>query len=131
MEITRSSLPTGTGPADWFTGAVHIDPVAAPTGGSRISAANVHFAPGARTHWHTHPHGQTIWVTEGVCLAQRRGGPVEVLRPGDRAFFAPGEDHWHGAAPDRFTVHVAMMEVDDAGNAADWGDPVTDEEYSA
>ena len=91
--------------------------------------SNVHFSPGARTAWHTHPHGQTIYVTEGVGLVQRRGGPVEVIRPGDRVFFEPGEDHWHGAAPDRFMTHLAMLEVDDEGNSATWGDQVSDEEY--
>ena len=91
----------------------------------------VHFTPGARTAWHTHPNGQTIYVVEGVGLAQRRGGPVEVIRPGDRVFFEPGEDHWHGAAPTRFMTHLAMVEVDDAGKAATWGDHVTEEEYAA
>ena len=100
-------------------------------GGSRLSAASVHFTPGARTAWHTHPNGQTIWVLEGVGLAQRRGGPVEVIRPGDRVFFEPGEEHWHGAAPDRFLTHLSMIQVDDDGNTATWGDHVTDEEYEA
>ena len=94
-----------------------------------LAAANVHFAPGARTAWHTHPHGQTIWVTEGEGRAQRRGGPVEVIRAGDRVFFAPGEDHWHGAAPDRFMTHLAMHQVGDDGSAVAWGDHVTDAEY--
>jgi quercetin dioxygenase-like cupin family protein len=131
MKITKNSLDTAAGPEDWFTGSVYIDAVAAPTNGSRISASSVHFTPGARTHWHTHPNGQTIWVTEGVGHCQRRGGPVEVIRPGDRVFFEPGEDHWHGAAASRFMTHVAIVEVDDEGNAATWGDEVTDEEYRA
>lgn len=131
MQITRNSLDTAAGPEDWFTGTVLVDAVAAPSNGSRISASNVHFTPGARTHWHTHPNGQTVWVTEGVGLCQRRGGPIEVIRPGDRVFFEPGEDHWHGAAPTRFMTHVAMVDVDEDGNAATWGDPVTDEEYAA
>jgi quercetin dioxygenase-like cupin family protein len=129
MEIRRNTDETGRGPADWFTGTVHIDPIAAPSAGSRIGAANVHFAPGARTAWHTHPHGQTIWVTDGVGLCQRRGGPVEVIRPGDRVFFEPGEDHWHGAAPTRLMTHVAMHQADEAGSVATWGDHVSDEEY--
>ena len=129
MKITKSSIETMSGPGDWFTGAVFIDAVAAPTETSRLSASNVHFTPGARTAWHTHPNGQTIWVTEGVGLCQRRGGPVEVIHPGDRVFFEPGEDHWHGAAPERFMVHLAIVEVDDEGNPATWGDHVTDEEY--
>ena len=108
-----------------------IDAVAVPCASSRLSASNVHFTPGARTAWHTHPNGQTIWVTEGIGHAQRRGGPIEVIRPGDRVFFEPGEEHWHGAAATRFMVHVAMLEVDDTGNNAVWGDHVTDDEYAA
>ena len=131
MQITRNSIETATGPGDWFTGAVYIDAVAAPSDGSRLSASSVHFTPGARTAWHTHPNGQTIWVTEGVGLAQRRGGPVEVIRPGDRVFFEPGEDHWHGAAPNRFMTHLAMFDVGDDGTSATWGEHVTDEEYRA
>jgi quercetin dioxygenase-like cupin family protein len=91
----------------------------------------VHFSPGARTAWHTHSNGQTIYVTEGLGLCQRRGGPVEVIRPGDRVFFEPGEDHWHGAAPDRFMTHLAMLEVDGEGASATWGDQVSDAEYGA
>ena len=131
MQITRNGLDTTPGPSDWFTGTVFIDSVAAPSNGSCLSASSVHFAPGARTAWHTHPNGQTIYVLEGVGLAQRRGGPVEVIRPGDRVFFEPGEEHWHGAAPNRFMTHLAMLEVDGAGNAATWGDHVTDEEYGS
>lgn len=131
MQITRNTLETGQGPSDWFTGAVYIDTVAAPSNGSRVSASSVHFTPGARTAWHTHPLGQTIWVTEGVGLCQRRGGPIEVIRPGDRVFFEPGENHWHGAAPTRFMTHLAMLQVDAEGSSATWGDHVTDEEYAA
>ncbi len=130
MQITRSSVATRKGPAEWFTGDVYIDAVTAPTPPSRITASNVHFTPGARTNWHTHPNGQTIFVLEGVGRCQRRGGPVEEIRPGDRVFFEPGEDHWHGAAPDRFMLHVALVEVDDAGTSANWGDAVTDSEYA-
>jgi quercetin dioxygenase-like cupin family protein len=130
MEITRSSLDTAAGPSDWFTGAVFIDSVAAPSGGSRVSASNVHFTPGARTHWHTHPNGQTIFVLEGVGRCQRRGGPVEEIRPGDRVFFEPGEEHWHGAAPNRFMLHVAIAEADDEGSVVTWGEPVSDEDYA-
>ena len=129
MQITRSSLQTAKGPEDWFTGDVYIDSIAVPTGPSRLGAALVHFTPGARTAWHTHPLGQTIYVTEGVGRCQRRGGPIEDIRPGDRVFFAPGEDHWHGAAPDRFMAHVAMQEADDTGSPVTWGTHVTNEEY--
>ena len=131
MQITRNTTETGRGPSEWFTGAVYIDTIAAPSGPSRLSASSVHFTPGARTAWHTHPNGQTIWVTEGACLCQSRGGPIDVIRPGDRVFFEPGEDHWHGAAPTRFMTHLAMLEVDDEGNNATWGDHVSDEEYGA
>ena len=131
MQITRSSVDTQKGPADWFTGDVYIDAVAAPEASSTFAAALVHFTPGARTAWHTHPHGQTIFVTEGVGRCQRRGGPVAEIRPGDRVFFAPDENHWHGAAPNRFMVHLALNEVDDDHVAVNWGDKVTDDEYSA
>ena len=131
MQITRNSTETAAGPSEWFTGSVYIDGIAAPSNGSRISASSVHFTPRARTAWHTHPHGQTIWVSEGVGLCQRRGAPIEVIRPGDRVFFEPGEDHWHGAAPTRFMTHVAMQQADDQGSVVTWGAHVTDEEYAA
>ena len=131
MQITRNSIHTARGSSEWFTGAVYVDPIAAPIGVSRLSASSVHFTPGARTAWHTHPNGQTIFVTEGVGLARRRGGPIEVIRPGDRVFFEAGEDHWHGAAPTRFMTHIAMLDVDDKGNNATWGDHVSDAEYAA
>jgi quercetin dioxygenase-like cupin family protein len=130
MQITRSSLETQKGPAEWFTGDVYIDQVATPTEGSRTAAALVHFMPGARTAWHTHPRGQTIFVTEGVGLCQREGGPVEIIRPGDRVFFEPGEKHWHGAAPDRLMLHIAIQEADDSGSPVTWGEHVSDEEYA-
>ena len=131
MKMTRSSLDTTTGPADWFTGTVFIDTVATPSAPSRLGAAMVHFAPGARTAWHMHPLGQTIFVTEGVGRCQREGGPVEVIRPGDRVYFEPGENHWHGAAPDRFMVHLAIHQSDDGGSTVTWGEHVTDEQYTA
>jgi quercetin dioxygenase-like cupin family protein len=131
MQITRNGIDTAAGPSDWFTGAVYIDTVATPSGASRLSASSVHFTPGARTAWHTHPNGQTIYVLEGVGLAQCRGSAVEVIRPGDRVFFEPGEEHWHGAAPKRFMSHLAMVQVDEEGNSATWGEHVTDQEYGA
>lgn len=130
MRIARSSINTNAGSQEWFTGAVFVDTVAAPSTGSRLSASSVHFTPGARTAWHTHPNGQTIWVTEGVGLCQRRAGPIEVIRPGDSVFFEPGEKHWHGATATRFMTHLAMLEVDDRGNSATWLEHVTDEEYN-
>jgi len=130
MRITRSSTETTKGPADWFTGDVYIDIVAEPAEPYRLAAANVHFAPGARTAWHTHPLGQTIFVIEGVGRCQREGGPVEELHPGDRVFFEPGENHWHGAAPTRFMAHIAMQQVDEQGSAVTWGDHVNNEDYN-
>jgi quercetin dioxygenase-like cupin family protein len=131
MQITRSSIDTNPGPSEWFTGSVYIDSVATPSGPSRLTASSVHFTPGARTAWHTHPNGQTIYVLEGIGRAQRRGGPVEEIRPGDRVFFEPGEEHWHGAAPNRFMTHIAMLDVDETGNNANWLEHVSDEEYNA
>jgi len=125
-----ASRPTRRAPAEYFTGSVLQDPIIATEAPARLNSARVSFEPGARTAWHTHPNGQTIFVTEGVGLCQRRGGPVEVIRPGDRVFFEPGEEHWHGAAPDRFMTHLAMVEVDDDGNSATWLDHVTDDEYA-
>jgi quercetin dioxygenase-like cupin family protein len=130
MQLTRNTLETAAGPTEWFTGSVYLDTVATPSGPSRLSASSVHFTPGARTAWHTHPNGQTIYVIEGVGLVQRRGGPIEVIRPGDRVFFEPGEQHWHGAAPTRFMTHLALLQVDDHGNSASWGEHVSDDEYA-
>jgi quercetin dioxygenase-like cupin family protein len=129
MQITRSGVETSPGPDEWFTGSVYIDAVAVPSGASQLSANNVHFTPGARTAWHTHPNGQTIYVLAGVGRAQRRGEPVVVIRPGDRVFFEPGEEHWHGASPTHFMTHLALHQVDSEGTSATWGDHVTDEEY--
>jgi quercetin dioxygenase-like cupin family protein len=130
VHITRSSIDTRKGPAEWFSGDVYIDPMAAAPAPSRVSASLVHFMPGARTYWHRHPLGQTVFVTEGVGLCQRRGGPVEVIRPGDRVLFEADEEHWHGAAPNRLMVHVAINEGDDEHPVVQWLEPVTDDEYA-
>jgi len=130
MHINRNTTETALGPEDWFTGTAHLDTIAAPSDVSRLHALSVHFAPGARTAWHAHPHGQTLHVTHGIGRCQRRGGKVETIRPGDIVFFEPGEEHWHGAAPDRFMTHLAMLVTDEAGNSVTWGAHVTDEEYS-
>ncbi|HTX09667.1 MAG TPA: cupin domain-containing protein [Solirubrobacteraceae bacterium] len=130
MQITRSGIDTGKGQPDWFTGDVYVDPIVAATETSRVGGGLVHFTPGARTHWHTHPHGQTIYVTEGVGRCQREGGPIEEIRPGDRVFFEPAENHWHGAAPNRFMAHIAIQLLDENGSAGTFGDPVTDEQYN-
>lgn len=131
MKVIKNKLETSHGPSDWFTGTVFVDIVASPAQGSRLSASSVHFTPGARTAWHKHPNGQTIFVTEGIGLAQRRNGPIEVIHPGDRVFFEPGEDHWRGAAPNRVMTHLAKLEVDAEGNSAIRGDHITDEKYLA
>ena len=131
MQITRNSIETATGPADRFTGHVYVDAITAATPPSRLQAATVHFAPGARTAWHTHPNRQTIYVLQGIGRCQHRGGPIEIIGPGDRVFFEPGEDHRHGAAPDRFMIHLAMLEVDDNANSAIWGSHVSEQEYEA
>lgn len=131
MQLTKNGIKTSPGSKDWFTGTVFVDAMAAPAGVSRVSASSVHFTPGARTAWHTHPNGQTIFVVEGIGLAQGRGGPIEVIRPGDRVFFAPGEEHWHGACATRFMTHIAMLDVDEQGSNAAWGPHVTDAEYDA
>src|SRR4051812_20081365 len=131
MQITRSSLDTTPGPADWFTGDVYVDTIASPSPPARPAAALVHFTPGARTAWRPRPLGRTIFVTEGVGRCQREGGPVEVIRPGVRVVFEPGENHWRGAAPNRFMAHVAIQEADESGSPATWGEHVRDEEYAA
>src|SRR5438270_14091488 len=128
MQITRNS-DTATGPGDWFSGTVYIDAVATASEPSRLQAASVHFTPGARTAWHTHPYGQTIYVTEGIGRCQREGAPVEELRPGDRVYFEPGEKHWHGAAPNRFMTHIAIQEADENGHQVAWREPVTAEQF--
>jgi len=129
MEIIRSRPQTASPPPEWFTGKAYIDQIAPTDTPSLLRAYRVHFTPGARTAWHTHPNGQTIWVTEGVGLCQREGGPVEVIRPGDRVFFEPGENHWHGAAPTRFMTHIAMQQANDAGEVVAWDEHVSDEQY--
>ena len=130
MQITRATKETGKASSDWFSGDVYIDGIASPSDGSRVGAGFVHFTPGARTAWHTHPHGQTIWVSEGVGLCQREGGPVEVIRAGDSVFFEPGENHWHGATATRFMAHVAIQQADESGAIVNWGRHVSDDEYA-
>jgi quercetin dioxygenase-like cupin family protein len=130
MQITRKRPETQRGPHEWFTGDVWLDPVAAPPSPARLRMLSVHFAPGARTNWHTHPLGQTLYVMEGVGLAQRKGGPIEEIRAGDVVWFEPGEVHWHGAAAQHFMTHIAVQEANEEGKTVDWGDPVTDAEYS-
>ena len=131
MKITRvGTQPSITGPADWFTGTVRIDPIVQADAPARTAAASVTFEPGARTAWHTHPLGQTLIVTAGVGRVQRDGGPIEEIRPGDVVWFPPGEKHWHGASPTMFMTHIAIQEQLD-GKAVDWMEKVKDEEYRA
>ncbi len=130
MKVVNNGIDTLVGPPDWFAGHVYIDPISAPSPTSRIMGGVVHFAPGARTAWHTHPAGQTVLVTEGISLFQRAGGSVEEVRPGDRVSIAPGENHWHGATATCFTTQIAYQEADDAGHHTTWGRHVTDEEYA-
>jgi quercetin dioxygenase-like cupin family protein len=110
MEIKRSgSQPSTRGPSDWFTGTVSIDPLFQTSDPARVAGASVTFEPGARTAWHTHPLGQTLIVTAGYGRAQRAGGPIEEIRPGDVVWFAPGEKHRHGAAPTTAMTHIAIQ----------------------
>lgn len=129
MEITRTLTPTRRGPDHWFTGEVWLEDIADPPAPSRMHMLRVHFPPGARTAWHRHGLGQVLYVTEGVGLVQRRGAAPQLIRAGDIVWFAPGEEHWHGASPDHFMTHLALHELDADGNVADWGPQVTEEEY--
>jgi quercetin dioxygenase-like cupin family protein len=129
MEIKRSgSQPSRTGPADWFTGTVRIDPLFQANERARAAGNSVTFEPGARTAWHTHPLGQTLIVTAGCGLAQRWGQAIEEIHPGDVVLFAPGEKHWHGATPTTALTHLAIQEQLD-GKAVDWMEHVSDEQY--
>jgi quercetin dioxygenase-like cupin family protein len=131
MEIRRNgSQPSTRGPAEYFTGAVRIDPLVQAPAPARVVAACVTFEPGARTAWHTHPLGQTLIVSAGCGRVQRWGGPVEEIRPGDVVWIPPGEKHWHGAARTTAMTHFAIQEQLD-GKTADWLEPVSDEQYQA
>ncbi|NLF77150.1 MAG: cupin domain-containing protein [Chloroflexi bacterium] len=129
MNIKRNGMqPSSEGSAEWFTGRVRIDPLFGPAEPARAGGAYVTFEPGARTAWHSHPLGQTLIVTSGCGRVQRWGGPVEEIHPGDVVLFAPGEKHWHGAAPTTAMTHIAIQEYLD-GVAADWMEHVSDEQY--
>lgn len=129
MDIARTRPDTERGSAQWFTGMVLIDRIARLSPPARLRLASVHFTPGARTRWHSHPLGQVLHITEGAGLVQRRGGPVEAIRAGDTITIAPGEWHWHGAGPRTFMTHLAAQEADDAGSDAEWGDEVSAADY--
>jgi len=131
MEITRATdTPTNPAPPDYFTGlvwmeAIHTIPTEPP-----VVVLSVQFAPGARTNWHTHPMGQTLYITDGVGRVQSRDGPVREIRGGDTVWIPAGEEHWHGAAPNRAMTHIAMQHKIE-GRTADWLDAVAEGEYSA
>lgn len=129
MEVKRSgSQPSARGSAEYFTGNVRIDPLFEAPAPARVFCASVTFEPGARTAWHTHPLGQTLIVTAGCGRVQSWGGPIEEIRPGDVVWIAPGEKHWHGAAPTTAMTHIAIVERLD-GKTADWLEKVSDEQY--
>ncbi|MGI8431772.1 MAG: (R)-mandelonitrile lyase [Chthoniobacterales bacterium] len=129
MEITRcGTQPSTKGSTDWFTGKVRIDPLFEASEPARVRGASVTFEPGARTAWHTHPLGQTLIVTAGCGLAQREGGPIEGIRPGDVVWFSPQEKHWHGATPTTAMSHLAIQEALN-GKAVEWLEKVSDEQY--
>ena len=129
MEIKRAgSQPSAKGPSEWFTGMVRIDPLFQTPDPAFVQGASVTFDPGARTAWHTHPLGQTLIVTAGCGWAQREGGPVEEIRPGDVIWFSPGEKHWHGATPTTAMAHIAIQEKKD-GKVVDWMEQVSEKQY--
>jgi quercetin dioxygenase-like cupin family protein len=129
MDIKRNgSQPSKAGSADYFTGTVRVDSPFSGTESARVAGAIVTFEPGARTAWHTHPLGQTLIVTGGLGLAQKEGGPIEEIRPGDVVWFSPGEKHWHGASPSTAMTHIAIQEALD-GSVVEWLEKVTDEQY--
>jgi quercetin dioxygenase-like cupin family protein len=129
MKFTKSSGKTNSGPTDWFTGTVSIDPIRDPDEQSAIGCAHVRFTPGARTAWHSHPKGQTLYVTDGIGFVSTRDGQKQEIRPGDVVYIEPDEEHWHGATAERFMSHIAMQEADDNGNVVTWLEHVTDTEY--
>jgi len=129
MEIKRSgSRPSGKGPAEYFTGTVRVDPLFEAPGPARVRGASVTFEPGARTAWHTHPLGQTLIVMSGLGWAQRLGGPVQEIRPGDVVWFEPDEKHWHGATRTTAMTHIAIQEALN-GSVVDWMEQVSDAQY--
>jgi quercetin dioxygenase-like cupin family protein len=129
MRYAKSGGQTRLGPPDRFTGTVQMDLIRNSDDQSAVGCAHVRFAPGARTAWHHHPKGQTLYVTDGIGLVATRDG-VQEIRPGDVVYIEPGEQHWHGATPDRFMAHVAIQEADENGQVVTWLEHVSDDEYS-
>lgn len=131
MNLTRTGTTvTKRGSADYFTGAVWLDEISAWPNASSVRIVRVTFEPGARTAWHTHPHGQTLHILAGKGRVQKAGGEVQEVHPGDTVWFEPGERHWHGAAPGQMMVHLAVQQADDSGSAATWLEHVSDEDYN-
>ena len=124
------SRPSGSGPAEYFTGTVRMDPLITAPAPARLRGLTVTFEAGSRTAWHTHPLGQTLIVTSGMGLVQREGGEIQTIRPGDTVYFEPNEKHWHGASPTTAMTHIALQEELD-GSAVTWMEHVTDDEYTA
>ncbi len=129
--VSANSTQTRRGPEDWFTGTVWMDASPADAGSPDAGIFRVSFEPGARTNWHTHPEGQILYVVAGAGRAQSEGGQIVAMNTGDAVYFAPGEKHWHGAAPESFMVHVAINPAARSDGSTDWLEPVTDEEYAA
>ncbi len=123
------SRPSSRPNPDYFTGDVWMDPIISTDAPARLNALRVRFDPGARTAWHTHPYGQTLYVMSGKGLICRRGGTPQAIHPGDTVWFEPGEEHWHGAAPDTGMTHIAMQEKDESGSSAAWLEKVHDADY--
>lgn len=123
------STPTKRGPAEYFTGTVWQDPIVEAPGPARVRAVVVAFEPGARTNWHTHPLGQTLYVTHGVGRFQTAGEPVREIKAGDAIWIPPHEKHWHGAAPTTRMTHIAIQEALD-GKHIDWLEPVSDADFT-
>ncbi len=131
MDIFRAGTrPTGSANPEYFTGQVFQDPIVTAPEPARVRALRVSFMPGARTAWHTHPRGQTLYVIAGVGRVQKKGEPVREIRAGDTVWIAPDEVHWHGAAPDTMMVHVALQEADDSGKHITWMEQVSDEDFA-
>jgi quercetin dioxygenase-like cupin family protein len=130
MEL-RPVSPTAKGPAETFTGDVYLNPIMQAQDPSRLVASLVRFTPGARTHWHSHPVGQTLYCTDGSGLVVNRDGTVIAIRPGDTVWTSPGEEHWHGATQTNMMCHLALLELTDDGGGTTWLEPVQDDQYRA
>ena len=130
IDIKRNgSRPSQKGSQDWFTGTVRVDPLFQAPDPARVTGGQVTFEPGARTAWHTHPLGQTLYVISGIGRVQAKGGPIREIRPGDVVWIPPNEKHWHGASPGNSMTHIAMQEALD-GSAVTWMEHVADDEYN-